>query len=68
MSKIKTQYKCSNCGSISIKWQGKCSNCGKYNTMEEHAVQPDNSALVKNRLAQNSFGGYSNLNNSLSLL
>lgn len=68
MSKLKTQYKCSNCGSISIKWQGKCSNCGKYNTMVEHTVQPENSALVKNRLAQNSFGGYSNLNNSLSLL
>ena len=47
-----------NCGSISIKWQGKCSNCGKYNTMEEQTVQPDNSSLVKNRLAQNSFGGY----------
>ena len=68
MSKVKTQYKCSNCGSISIKWQGKCSNCGNYNTMEEQTVQPDNSSLIKNRLAQNSFGGYSNLNNSLSLL
>lgn len=68
MSKVKTQYQCSNCGSISIKWQGKCSNCGKYNTMEEQTVQPDNSSLIKNRLAQNSFGGYSNLNNSLSLL
>ena len=33
--KIKTIYKCSNCGYKSPKWSGKCPDCGELNTFEE---------------------------------
>lgn len=33
--RIKTVYKCSNCGYKSPKWVGKCPNCGEWNTLEE---------------------------------
>ena len=33
--KIKTVYKCSNCGYKSPKWAGKCPDCGEWNTLEE---------------------------------
>ena len=33
--KIKTIYKCNNCGYKSPKWAGKCPDCGEWNTLEE---------------------------------
>ena len=33
--KIKTVYKCTNCGYKNPKWAGKCPNCGEWNTLEE---------------------------------
>ena len=33
--KIKTVYKCINCGYKSPKWAGKCPDCGEWNTLEE---------------------------------
>ncbi len=33
--KIKTVYKCVNCGYKSPKWAGKCPDCGEWNTFEE---------------------------------
>lgn len=35
MAKVKTSYKCSNCGQESRKWLGKCPSCNSWNTMEE---------------------------------
>ena len=33
--KLKTVYKCTNCGYKSPKWAGKCPECGEWNTLEE---------------------------------
>lgn len=33
--KVKTFYKCTDCGYKSSKWAGKCVECGAWNTMEE---------------------------------
>ena len=33
--KVKTIYKCKNCGYKSPKWAGKCPDCGEWNTFEE---------------------------------
>ncbi|WP_458407259.1 DNA repair protein RadA [Anaerotignum sp.] len=33
--KVKTVYKCTNCGYKSPKWVGKCPDCGEWNTFEE---------------------------------
>ncbi|MGN0918208.1 MAG: DNA repair protein RadA [Oxalobacter sp.] len=35
MAKVKTQYTCNACGSISAKWSGKCLSCGEWNTLIE---------------------------------
>ena len=33
----KTNYICTNCGSVTAKWFGKCPDCGEWNTLEECA-------------------------------
>lgn len=33
MSKIKSQYKCTNCHNILSKWSGKCTNCNSWDTI-----------------------------------
>jgi DNA repair protein RadA/Sms len=53
MSKTKTQYVCSNCGSAQMKWQGKCPECGEWNTLEEVTVR----APEKNRSPMPTSGG-----------
>ncbi len=35
MGKVKKQYSCSNCGSVSAKWAGQCSDCNAWGTIEE---------------------------------
>ncbi len=39
MSKSKTRYVCSNCGSAQPKWMGKCPDCGEWNSLVETIVQ-----------------------------
>ena len=34
-SKIKTLFRCQECGFASAKWLGRCSDCGKWNTFAE---------------------------------
>lgn len=42
MSKTKTVYTCSNCGTNSPKWIGKCNSCGEWNTYQEEILsKPD---------------------------
>lgn len=38
MAKVKTQYSCSGCGSVSPKWLGQCTDCGAWNSMTEMAM------------------------------
>ena len=38
MAKAKTQYVCTECGSIHLKWSGQCSDCNEWNTLQEEAV------------------------------
>ena len=45
--KIKTIYKCSNCGYKSPKWAGKCPDCGEWNTLEEVEEAKSGSKMVK---------------------
>lgn len=35
MAKAKTQYVCSDCGSVFAKWAGQCLDCGAWNTLTE---------------------------------
>lgn len=35
MAKPKSQYSCTECGSIAAKWAGQCADCGAWNTLVE---------------------------------
>ena len=37
-SKIRTVYRCSECGAESAKWGGRCDACGEWNTLAEEPV------------------------------
>lgn len=39
MAKVKTQYKCRNCGYISASYLGRCPNCGAWNQFEKESIQ-----------------------------
>lgn len=36
--KIKTIYKCTNCGYESLRWLGRCGECGAWNSLEEKVL------------------------------
>ena len=52
--KQKTQYVCSNCGSVSLKWIGRCPDCDKWNTFQEETIIPQSSSINNSLLAQGS--------------
>lgn len=35
MTKVKTAYACSDCGSLTSKWVGQCADCGSWNSLTE---------------------------------
>jgi DNA repair protein RadA/Sms len=39
MSKFKTIYVCTKCGTESPKWQGRCDKCGEWNSLVEDVVE-----------------------------
>ena len=47
--KIKTLYKCSNCGRQEAKWIGKCPSCHEWDTMKEEAVETNKGPQIKNK-------------------
>lgn len=40
MAKVKTVYRCGECGAESPKWVGQCPDCGAWNTLVEGALTP----------------------------
>ena len=50
MAKLKRAYFCSSCGYETPKWLGKCPACGEWNTITEHVVAKESSA-VSSRLS-----------------
>lgn len=45
--KVKTVYKCTNCGYKSPKWAGKCPECGEWNTLEEAEEAKSSTKMAK---------------------
>lgn len=41
--KLKTIYRCTNCGQEQIAWAGKCPSCGSWNTLVEEVVEKKNN-------------------------
>lgn len=62
MSKVKTLYACTACGSQAPKWTGQCGDCGAWNTLvEESAPMPSASRHAR-------FAGYAAADSSVQLL
>ena len=45
MAKLKRAYFCSSCGYETPKWLGKCPVCSEWNTITEHVVAKESSAV-----------------------
>ena len=54
MAKAKTQFVCSDCGSVFPKWAGQCADCGAWNTLTE--FNPDRG-MAANRGGKSSWAG-----------
>lgn len=54
MSKVKTQYICSQCATTSGKWLGQCPGCGAWNTLVESQIQAPAARRRFDPLAQSS--------------
>ncbi|MBE0603228.1 MAG: AAA family ATPase, partial [Deltaproteobacteria bacterium] len=40
MAKVKVEFACTACGTVSPKWVGKCPGCGEWNTFVEEVSAP----------------------------
>ncbi|MHB9154547.1 MAG: DNA repair protein RadA [Endomicrobiales bacterium] len=49
-SKIKTIFRCQECGYSSAKWLGRCPDCGKWNTFIEEKEAPAVSSRAPRQL------------------
>jgi DNA repair protein RadA/Sms len=56
VAKTKSEFRCSECGWVSIKWLGRCGECEAWGTLEESGVTPGRGtqpvAISANRAAQ----------------
>ncbi len=52
MSKIKKQFSCNNCGSISNKWIGQCPDCNEWGTISEEIASGSKIVVPKTGLVQ----------------
>lgn len=50
-SKIKTHYRCTNCGYITVKWLGNCPACGEWNCFSEENRAPKNNVGASKRMS-----------------
>ena len=46
MVKVKSVYRCTECGAEYSKWQGRCDQCGEWNTLVEEMALPKVAAAT----------------------
>jgi DNA repair protein RadA/Sms len=46
-SKVRTAYRCTECGAEHAKWAGRCDSCGEWNTLVEEVVAKSANARRK---------------------
>ena len=64
MAKVKTVYRCEQCGTEHPKWAGQCSDCGEWNSLSEVRIEP----VVTHRAKSNLGGGYTGQAANITLL
>ncbi|MBN3455935.1 MULTISPECIES: DNA repair protein RadA [Mycolicibacterium] len=53
-SKVRSQYRCSECLHVTPKWVGRCSNCGTWGTVDEVTVLASVGSAARRSVAPNS--------------
>lgn len=53
-SKVRSQYRCSECQHVTPKWVGRCANCGTWGTVDEAAVLTAVGGSVRRSVAPTS--------------
>lgn len=59
VSKVKTTYRCRECGAGASKWAGQCQDCGGWNTLDE--------ATMSSSSKVNRFSGYADQASSVDV-
>jgi DNA repair protein RadA/Sms len=49
MAKVRTVYRCTECGAEHARWGGRCDACGEWNTLGEEISAPAAKAAVSTR-------------------
>jgi len=52
MSRVKKQYSCASCGSVSSKWAGQCIDCLEWGTISEETLSASKIIVPKTGSAQ----------------
>lgn len=64
MAKVKTIYRCEQCGSDHPKWAGQCGECGEWNCLTEIRIEP----VSNHRAKVNIGGGYAGQSANITTL
>jgi len=59
--KVRTVYRCTECGAEYPKWAGRCESCGEWNTLVEETAAPKVSSSARSAGAQRRAGGHAAL-------
>jgi DNA repair protein RadA/Sms len=51
-SRVRTAYRCTECGADHFRWQGRCDSCGEWNTLVEEIVAPRSGAAASRSAAK----------------
>jgi DNA repair protein RadA/Sms len=51
MAKVKTVYRCTECGAEHARWGGRCDSCGEWNCLTEEIAAPPASRKAQGRRA-----------------
>jgi len=58
MSKLKSQFICSNCNNITSRWSGQCEACGNWDTLSEYESELKIANFTKQKIS-NDEGNFS---------
>src|SRR3569623_1661417 len=51
MAKVKSVFRCTECGTQASQWAGRCTGCGEWNTFVEEVARSRSAAAVPGVLA-----------------
>ena len=57
MTKLKTVYRCQQCGSDHPKWAGQCSDCGEWNSLVETRLDNSTQHRAKAGIKSSGYAG-----------